>query len=216
MTAASAKTLRKWFNHGFPVVDLKTGETYRATPTVPIPVNSHIRRYEGSCIDISLGQLYESDGEEAASFTYDKAQGKELRYIPEVHKYYFCDPDKEEWFIPRGSVLLFETLESVNVPMNYYCHLFQKSSLLKPFVWLSVEDAQPNYQGKIHGLIHVALPGGLTINRGAKILSLRYIKFDSSITDYYEGTAGNHVGNVISTEGKIMVGATREYIEKED
>lgn len=216
MSVISARTIRQWYKDGFEVLDLESETIKTVYPTDPAPYGAADKTYEGSVIELPLGRLCMPHPTEKGRFGIDKTTGEKLRYIPEVFDLDFANPLTEEWHIPCGTTYLFEIDCRINVPMDCCARLYQNASLLKPFVWVSVVDGQPNYQGLIQGLIHVAMPGGFDIMKGYPLLAMRYHTFDTPYTDIYKGSVGNHVGNVISTEGKTMIGGTRVYVNRED
>lgn len=218
MSAVSADMIRRWYDSGFDVQDYEIGIIRRVCPTEPCSCDAATKRYEGSVIDLTLGRLCRPDAVEACKFGIT-SDFQKVRYIPEAFDVPFRSNDKLEWHVSEGQTLLFETYEHVNVPMNYYGHLFQAASLLKGFVMVFVGEAQANFQGKLQGLIHVAMPGGLDIMKYTHIISIRYHGIDGpkGWCDPYKGNAGASHGDPISTNGQIMVGDQgRVYKNREE
>jgi deoxycytidine triphosphate deaminase len=193
----SAETMRRMINEKVEIID-KNGER-RDYPLIDPVSEARFVRIEGSAYDLTLKNVYKPGESMAQYITEDSRQLSEalpLAPIPGAT----CN-GAPWWHLEFGKSYLLESTEKLAVPSFLFAAIKPRSTLFRAFCQVTMGDAHPNYHGKIVALVTIHHPSGLIIAEGAKFLFVRFARFDSGVTDAYDGIWGES-GYDVTTNGE--------------
>jgi len=189
----SAETMRSLIQDGVEVYS-KDGEK-TVKPLIEPVSPDRFNFIEGSGYDLTLAKVYAPATDYGPPFI-----GVEERMIPPGLPVRLSVKDGKEVFVlSPGGAFLLESVETVNLPIWLDGPIKPRTTLFRSFGSVTFANAQPNYQGKLVGLLIVHHPLGMLLEKGCRFAQIKFAAFDSLNTDPYEGIWG---GDRVTTDGR--------------
>lgn len=153
--------------------------------------SSQIEGIEGTTVDLRLGAIYAPIGK--ARLMRDSRVTPEIIKILDIAEY----PDKT-LVIQPDAYLLFQTIETVNMPKGLFAYIRPRTSLIRSGIPLETAFISPNYQGNLTvGMKHMGSQE-VEIQLGFRILCIAFFPIDGEAVPY----RGVWQGTRVSTNGE--------------
>ena len=164
----------------------------RYKPLIEGLESSQIEGIEGTTVDLRLGAVYSPTG--YAELLRKSRVTPKIELVMDIEK----EPDGVLHINP-GEFLLFQTIETVNMPKDLFAYIRPRTSLIRSCIPLETAFISPNYQGKLTvGMKHIGL-NFTEIQMGFRILCICFFPIDGEAVPYH----GVWQGDRVSTNGEI-------------
>ncbi len=176
---------------GVTVEDHETGANTKK-PLVAGLGSDQVEGIEGTTVDLRLGAIFKPFG--AARLL------RESRVTPEIEKLMDIEDQPDGIYtVKPGDYLLFQTIETVNMPHDLFAYIRPRTTMIRSGIPLETAFVSPNYQGRLTvGMKHQGL-ADVEIQMGFRILCIAFYPIDGEAVPY----RGVWQGDRVSTNGEV-------------
>ncbi|MEA2102406.1 MAG: hypothetical protein U9P80_07505 [Thermodesulfobacteriota bacterium] len=175
---------------GVEVEDPDTGSLVNKPLIEPLE-KDQVQGIEGTTVDLRLGTIYSPVGK--ASLL------RHSRITPEIDMVLDYEESPDGIYCVRpGEYLLFQTIETVNMPHDLFAYIRPRTTLIRSGIPLETAFISPNYQGRLTvGMKHQGTQD-VEIQMGFRIMCIAFFPIDGKAVPY----RGVWQGDRVSTNGK--------------
>ncbi len=174
---------------GVEVEDPETGELMRKPLIEPLG-SDQVEGIEGTTVDLRLGAIYRPVG--GASLMRDSRMTPPIELVMDAQS----SPDGV-YAIQPGEYLLFQTVETVNMPGALFAYIRPRTTLVRCGIPLATAFISPNYQGRLTVGMQHAGAHAVEIQMGFRILCIAFFPIEGQAVPY----RGVWQGDRVSTDG---------------